>query len=266
MVHVPLIMLCLLVAFPFYYLIVASTQSNAAIVSGAGGLRPSTYLGANLTQLFSTVPALRALVNSVVVAAVQTIGAVFFCTLGGFGFAKFNFRGKNLLFVVLIGSLALPPTINIVPWFRMMAAFGWVNNFLALIVPNLATAFGVFYMRQYIGIAIPTALLDAARIDGCSSVRFLIRFVFPLARPAAGTLAIFTFLASWNSFLQPFVILNVPNRFTLPVILSLLQSSYDSYNNLLVVASALSIVPVLVAFGFLSKTLIRGLTAGALSS
>jgi len=193
------------------------------------------------------------------------VGTVFFCTLGGFGFAKFQFRGKNVLFFLLLGSLALPTTISLIPWYRMMASFGWVNNYLALIIPNLATAFGVFFMRQYISATIPTAVLDAARLDGCSNLRFVFRFVFPLARPAVGTLAVITFLFSWNDFLQPFIILQTPKRFTLPVILSLLQSQFDNGYNLLVVGAALSVIPVLIVFVFMSRTFMRGLTAGAVS-
>jgi cellobiose transport system permease protein len=243
---------------------IAATQTNSRLYRAPAALTPGTQLLRNLRQLFDSVPAGLAFGNSILISGAVAIGGTFLCALAGFSFARFSFKGKNVLFMLLLATLTLPGVVSLVPWYEMMAHFGWVDQYQALIVPNLASAVGIFFMRQYIASAIPVELLDAARVDGCSYLRFFARVVLPLVRPALGTVSIILFLTSWGDLLQPLIILTSENRYTLPVMLGLLVSQYGTGLNLLMVGAAITTVPVLVVFVVMSKQFIRGLTSGAI--
>jgi cellobiose transport system permease protein len=250
--------------FPMYWMFIAATQTNSRLYRAPAALLPGSNLGANLRQLFNSVPAGLAFANSILIAGSVAVGGVFFCALAGFAFARFSFRGKNVLFMLLLATLTLPGVVSLVPWYEMMAHFGWINKYQALIVPNIASAVGIFFMRQYIATAIPEELLGAARVDGCGYFYFFIRIVLPLVRPALGTVGIILFLASWGDLLQPLIIMNSENHYTLPLMLSLLVSQYGTGLNLLMVGAAITTVPILIVFVLMSKQFIRGLTAGAI--
>src|SRR5436309_3332616 len=167
----------------------------------------------------STAPSPRAVfeTNSIVVATISTALAVFFSALAEFGFAKYDFPLRSLLFKVLIGTLIIPFQLVLIPLFIIMSKIGWMDSYAALIVPFMAPAFGIFLMLQFMVGSVPTELLDAARIDGSSEGGLFFRIAVPLARPAIGALSIFSFLGSWNSFLWPLIILRSSSKFTLPI-------------------------------------------------
>jgi cellobiose transport system permease protein len=261
--HIFFVALSLLVLFPFFWMVVASTRTTSDLLSYPPHVLPGTEFLPNLQQLTETLPLIRAFFNSLFIAVVTTVLVLFFCSLAGFGFAKYRFPGRERLFFVLLATLALPGAVSLVPWYQMMVAFDWVNDYRALIIPNIANAFGIFFMRQFISHAIPDEMLEAARVDGCGPFRFYLMFVLPLTRPALGTLGLFMFVNSWNDFLQPLIILNDPQRFTLPIILELLQNQYGKDLVLLMVAATVATVPILVMFIVMSKQFIAGLTAGA---
>lgn len=264
LVHFVLVLVSALVIFPMYWMFIASTQTNSRLYRAPAALLPGAQLFANLHQLFNTVPAGLAFANSLLISGTVAIGGTFFCALAGFSFARFTFKGKNVLFMLLLATLTLPGVVSLVPWYEMMAYFGWINQYQALIVPNLASAIGIFYMRQYIASAIPHELLDAARVDGSSYFGFFGRIVLPLIRPAVGTVGIILFLSSWGDLLQPLIILNSQNHYTLPLMLGLLVSQYGTGLSLLMVGATITTVPVLVVFVVMSKQFIRGLTSGAI--
>ena len=261
--HLFFVVLSLLVLFPFYWMVIASTRTTADLLSYPPYLMPGTQLVANFQQLFATLPVLHAFFNSLFIASVSTALVVFFDSLAGFGFAKYEFPGRELLFFLLLATLMLPGAISLIPWYTMMSAFGWVNDYRALIVPGIATAFGIFWMRQYIAGSVPDEMLQAARVDGCGHFELYWRFVVPLSRPGLGTLALLTFISSWNDFVQPLIILRDPNKFTLPIMLALLQNQYGTNLVLVMCAATLATIPILILFMFMSRQFISGLTAGA---
>jgi cellobiose transport system permease protein len=263
-VYVVMIIASAVAIFPIYWMFIAATQTNSRLYRAPAPLLPGSNLLANLRQLFNSVPAGLAFANSILIAGSVALCGVFFCSLAGFAFARFSFRGKNILFMLLLTTLTLPGVVSLVPWYEMMAHFGWIDQYQALIVPNIASAVGIFFMRQYIASAIPEELLGAARVDGCGYFYFFIRIVLPLVRPALGTVGIILFLTSWGDLLQPLIILNSESRYTLPLMLSLLVSQYGTGLNLLMVGAAITTVPVLIVFVLMSKQFIRGLTAGAI--
>lgn len=262
--HLFLAVLALIVLFPFYWMVIASTRTTSDLVSYPPHLTPGTQLVTNFQQLFATLPVVQAFFNSLLIAAILTALVLFFDSLAGFGFAKYRFPGREALFFGLLATLMLPGAISLIPWYSMMSAFGWVNDYRALIIPGIASAFGIFWMRQYIAGSVPDEMLQAARVDGCGHFGLYWRFVVPLSRPGLGTLALLTFITSWNDFLQPLIILKDPSRFTLPIILALLQNQYGSNLVLVMCGATLATIPVLVMFLFMSRQFISGLTAGAI--
>ncbi|HWC46887.1 MAG TPA: carbohydrate ABC transporter permease, partial [Casimicrobiaceae bacterium] len=207
--------------------------------------------------------AARAIWNSFYIATSQTILSLFLCALGGYGFAKFRFPGRNVLFAFVIATLAIPFAVLIVPLFVMMRnTFHWIDTPWPLIVPWAANAFGIFFMRQYM-LTIPDELIDAGRVDGASEPRIFFRIVLPVARPALISLGIIFFISSWNNFLWPLVVLPSPSHWTLPLVLRSLQGApgrtpYD----VLMAGSVVSTLPIVLGFLFVQRRLVAGILAG----
>ncbi len=201
--------------------------------------------------------------NSLFVAAVVTAGNVIFCLMAGYAFARRDFRGKALLFGTVLGVLMIPPHVVMIPLYRMMVNFGWINTYWSLIVPWLVTPFGIFLVRQYI-VGLPRDVEDAARIDGAGEWYILFRIVAPLCKPVLTVLAIFTFLNNWNSFLFPFLFTNDEAHRTLPVGLAFYLGKQSIDWGHLMAGASMSALPILLLFVFFQRQIIQGLTAGAL--
>jgi len=261
---VVLLFLAGLMVFPFLWMTVTSSLKLPQILQYPPRLVPGTDLIRNITALVQTVPFVRAFINSLFIAGVATVGQVFLCSLAGFAFAKYEFLGRETLFLLVLATMMIPATVNLIPWFIMMSWLGWTDTYQALIVPGMANAFGIFWMRQSITQAVHDEIIQAARIDGCSEIRIYTRVVVPMVRPALGALSILVFLGVWNEYLQPLIILNTVHKFTLPLILALLHNQYGTQLHLVMVGSTLATVPVLIIFFLTSRWFIRGLTAGAL--
>lgn len=265
-VHAALVLIALVTLFPFYWMIIASTHPTSQILVYPPNLLPGSHLIGNLRDLFDTVPAARAFGNSLLIATSQTLLVLFFCSLGGFAFAKYTFPGRDRLFLLVLATMMIPQVVSLVPWYIMMSKFGWVNTYRALIIPGAASAFGIFWMRQYIAGAVPDEMLQAARIDGAGHFGLYWRFVLPLIRPGLGTLGILTFLTSWNDFLAPLIILKDPAKYTLTVILAVLQNQYGTNLGIMMTGAALSTFPILAIFVVMSRQFIGGLSAGAVKA
>jgi ABC-type glycerol-3-phosphate transport system permease component len=265
-VHAFFIGLAVLILFPFYFMLIGSTRTTADLFAFPPYLTPGTRFIANFQQLAATLPFVRSFFNSLFIASVHTVLVLFFCSLAGFGFAKYTFPGRDRLFFLLLATMMIPGAISLVPWYVMMSKFGWVNDYRALIIPGIANAFGIFWMRQYIAGSIPDEMLQAGRIDGCGDFGLYARLVVPLIRPGLGTLALLTFLGSWNEFLTALIILKDPAKFTLPVILALLQNQYGNNLNLIMAGATLATMPIIVVFILMSRQFISGLTAGAVKA
>jgi multiple sugar transport system permease protein len=248
---------------PFWFMFVFATHSRTEIFS----LPPPLWFGddfmANLAILTEKLPFWRNLGWSVYVAVLSTVLTLLFCSLGGYAFAMFEFRFKKALFVLVLGTMLLPSFMNMIPTFMIMDLLGWIDQPRALYIPGAASAFGIFLMRQFVASAVPRDLIEAARMDGCSEIGIWWRIVLPLLRPALGTLGLITFIASWNNFIGPLIVMRSPEMYTLPLALRSLQSPVNTEWGALMTGSAIATLPLLVLFVLSSRQLISGLTTGA---
>lgn len=252
--------------FPMYWsYVIASTVSgnaNARIPV----LVPGGNFLANAQRVFDTIPFWGAFGNSVLVSTIVTVSVVFFSTLAGYAFAKLPFRGKRWLMTFIVLTIAVPPQLGAVGLYRLMAAWGWTGTLGAVIFPALVSAFGVFFMRQYLSGVIPTELIEAARVDGAGQFRTFLTVAMPAARPAMAVLGLFTFISTWTDFFWPFLVLRDPTVQTLQTALNQLLASSGNNPDLSMVLSGslLSIVPLLVLFIVAGRQLVSGIMSGAL--
>jgi multiple sugar transport system permease protein len=253
----------LVMLLPFYFMFVFATHSRTEIFS----LPPPMFFGDdffnNLKILTDRMPFWRNLGWSLYVAIASTVLTLMFCAMGGYAFALFEFRFKNTLFGLVMGTMLLPSFMNMIPTFMIMDLLGWIDQPRALYIPGAASAFGIFLMRQFVTSSIPRDLIEAARMDGCSEFGIFWRIVLPLLKPALGTLGLITFIASWNNFIGPLVVMRSPEMYTLPLALRSLQSPVNTEWGALMTGSAIATLPLVVLFVLSSRQLISGLTAGA---
>jgi len=253
----------LIMLTPFYFMFVFATHSRTEIFS----LPPPIFFGDsfmdNLNILTQRMPFWRNLGWSLYVAVASTALTLLFCAMGGYAFAMFDFKYKKALFGVVMATLLLPSFMNMIPTFMIMDVLGWIDQPRALYIPGAASAFGIFLMRQFVTASIPKDLIEAARMDGCGELGVFWRIVLPLLKPALGTLGLITFIASWNNFIGPLIVMRSPEMYTLPLALRSLQSPVDTEWGALMAGSAIATLPLLVLFVISSKQLISGLTTGA---
>lgn len=209
--------------------------------------------------------AFRALLNTVFVATTATLVSLFFCTLGGYGFAKFHFPGKKPLFGFLLTWLIIPGAIMIVPTYVIMVKLGWANSYLPLIVPGAANAFGIFFMRQYIS-TVNDEIIDAARVDGASEFGIYWRVIVPICSPGLTTLGLVFFMQAWNNYLLPSIYLKKAALYTLPLLQMEMTgvSGQTNYHNWMALAT-ISIIPLLTIFLLFQRRFTEGITAGAIT-
>ena len=248
---------------PFYFMFVFATHSRTAIFN----LPPPLWFGAdlldNLQILTNRLPFWRNLGWSVYVAVASTALTLLFCSMAGYAFALMEFRFKKTLFTLVMGTMLLPSFMNMIPSFMVMDARGWIDQHRALYIPGAASAFGIFLMRQFAVSAIPKELIEAARMDGCGEFAIYWRIVLPLLKPALGTLGLITFIASWNNFMGPLIVMRSADNYTLPLALRSLQSPVNTEWGALMTGSAIATIPLLILFALSSRQLIAGLTTGA---
>ncbi len=225
-------------------------------------LLPSSPTLANYTQLFERDGMGRYLANSAFIASAVTLLSLAFNLAAGYAFAKLRFKGRERLFKTLLGALVIPAQVAMIPLFLLMKSLGLVNSYGGIIVPAMAGIFGIFLVRQYAR-SIPDELLEAARIDGAGELRIFARIVLPLLKPIIVTLAIFTFLASWNDFMWPLIVLSDQTYQTLPVALASLSREHVMDNELMMAGSVVTITPVLLLFLVLQRYYIQGLLLGS---
>ncbi|MQS11217.1 carbohydrate ABC transporter permease [Streptomyces kaniharaensis] len=248
---------------PFYWLVIAATRKDTEIFDWPPKLLPGGDLGDNLDRLQRRIGLLRVVGNSLLVAGVQTVGALVVALLAGYAFAKFRFRGRTLLFALLLSTLVVPEQVMLVPLFKMMTDLGLLDTYQAIILPGLCVPFAVFLMRQSLT-SLPDELLDAARVDGAGELRVLWNVVVPVMRPVLAALAIFLFLGSWNQFVWPLVALRSPDMHTLPVALATLHGNQSTTDyGAILSGTALSTLPMMALFLLLQRQFISGLLAGA---
>lgn len=254
-------------ATPFVWTLLASFKENTDIFRAPVRFWPRLWTLENYRGLLSgeRIPFLRQFANSAIIAVGQTALAVFLASLAGHAFAKYEFVGKRLLFLLTLLTLMIPFEVTVVPLFQLMVNIGWLDTYQAVIVPGALNAFGVFFMRQVM-LAVPNDLLDAARVDGATEFGIYWRIMLPLSRHGLAVLAVLSFLNAWNEYLWPLIALRSPEMFTLPIGLATLTGLYKIEWGLIMAGAVLTTVPILVIFIWMRNHLISGLTAGAVKA
>lgn len=267
LVHLSLLAAIALSVFPLYWLFVIATRSNDVIGDWPPPLTPGGNLGDNVGRLFDAEEAhfIKGMVNSALASCVVTVAVVFFSSLAGFAFAKLRFRGRNGLLLVVLATMMVPTQMGIIPLYMIMVKFGWQNQLQAVIVPFLVSAFGVFLMRQYAERAVPDELIEAAYVDGCSTLRTFWTVVLPALRPGAAVLGLLTFMGTWNEFLWPLAVLEAGNP-TVQVSLSQLSTSYYTDYTLMFSGALVAILPLLFVFVAFGRQIIGGIMEGAVKA
>ena len=257
-----LIALSLVITFPFYWMIAASFKPIGRIFTDPIILLPTPFTLQSYFNLVTESPYLRWYLNSLVFAVFYPALAIFFSTLGGFGFAKYDFKGKNVLLLIVLASMMIPLHAVMIPIFILLIKIKWVNTYWGVIIPFAANPFGIFFVRQYLA-SVPTDLIYAGRIDGCSEFGLYFRIMLPLMKPAVGVLVIYFAMISWNWFLWPLVVMREGLMFPLNVGMASFMSDYRILYDQLMAAAVLCTLPLIILFLMMQRQFISGLTAGA---
>lgn len=265
-----LIVVVILSLYPLFWMITSSFKPGEDIATTPLSLDLHTLTLNNYAALLSSVPIWVGFQNTMIVLIFKGALTLFFCPLAGFAFAKYRFRGRDLLFTLVLATLMLPPIVMLVPLLLEMGALGWVDSYQALILPGAIGAFSIFWMRQQIA-EVPDELMDAGRIDGCTPFGLYWRIIVPLIRPALAALAILTFLDIYNDFVWPVVVTNTDDMQTLQVMLSALATQinnaqpgltgHDAWGEVLA-ACTLATLPVLILFIVLQRQFVKGILSG----
>lgn len=259
-IYIVLILVAIVTITPFYWGVISSFREYSELFDPKVWVDNPTV--ENYLRLFTTTLFPRWLLNSSVIAVSHTLLVLFFCSLGGYAFAKYEFRGKGILFLVILGSMMIPIWVGIIPMFIWFAKLRLINTYWVLILPGSANAFGIFLMRQYIQ-GIPSEMMDSARIDGCSEFQIYCKIILPVIKPVLATLTIFTFLFSWNNFLAALIFMVTEEMFTVPVGLSALVGMQQPQYGMLMAGTFISVIPVVIIFLRMQKEFVAGLTLGA---
>jgi multiple sugar transport system permease protein len=247
---------------PLLWMVSASFMSTGEATTFPPPLVPSRPTLSHYADLFGRLALGRYALNSAFIAVVTTVASLAINASAGYAFAKLRFRGRDATFRALMAGLAIPVQVAMLPLFLLVKALGLVNTYGGVIIPGLASIFGIFLVRQY-ALAIPDDLLDAARIDGAGEWRVFRSIALPAIRPVLATLALWTFLATWNDFMWPLIVLSDDRRYTLPVALASLVGEHAQDVELMMAGAVVTVLPVLVLFLFLQRFFIEGVTEGA---
>ena len=249
--------------FPLYWSFVVATRDNAAIGETSPLLLPGGNLAGNVRRVFDTVDFWLAIGNSLIVAGTVMVSNVVLASLAGFAFARLRFPGRNTLFLLVVGSAMVPAQLGVIPLYLVVGDLGWYGRLEAVIVPALVSAFSVFWMRQACENAISPDLVDAATVDGCSILRTYWHVAVPALRAPAAVLAMLTFMATWNDYFWPLVVLDPNETPTVQVALSQLASGYYTDYALMLTGATVAVVPIIALFLLLGRYIVRGILKGA---
>jgi multiple sugar transport system permease protein len=261
--HLVLLPIALVMVLPLLWMIVTSLQTLNETRHYPPTLVPSSLEWNNYREVLQEAPFARWFLNTLIVTVVVVIGNLLFCSLAGYAFARIKFFGREVAFVLILATLMVPFQVIIIPEFLIVRRLGMIDSLGALILPNLAGAFGIFLLRQFFR-TLPIELEEAARIDGCSRLGVLFKIVLPLSGPALATLAVITFMWTWNDFLWPLITIYNPDNMTLQLGLSTFQGAHQTNTNLLMAANVLSMLPILVLFFVAQRYFIRGIATSGL--
>lgn len=258
-----LILIAISMLYPFFAMINLSFVSDDAIFSQAGKVFYSGFTLDNYKNVFTEIPLSRYFMNSLIVASITTLGQVIFAALAGYAFARLNFKYKNVLFLIILITMLIPPQVNIIPLFFLMRELHLIDTYSALILPGLFGGFGIFLMRQYF-LSFPKDLEESAKIDGCNLFETFFKIALPLALPTVATLALFTFVTTWNSFMWPLIVTNSEGMRTLPVGLAIFKGSFREITlwGELLACSVICTIPVIGVFLVGKKYFINDIMQG----
>ena len=262
LVHTLLVLGALLTLAPLAWMVSASFMPTGEASSFPPRLLPSAPTLEHYTDLFTKLKLARSLTNSAIVSVAATLVSLFMNSMAGYAFAKLRFPGREMAFRALLTALVIPAQVGMLPLFLLLKSLGLVNTFAGVLVPWLASVFGIFMIRQY-ALSLPDDLLDAARIDGASEWRIFWTIVLPTMAPVLATLAVFVFLSSWNDFLWPLIVLSDDQRYTLPVALASLVGEHVQDTELMMAGSVLTVLPVMMVFLALQRYYIQGVLMGS---
>ncbi|MGD6816304.1 carbohydrate ABC transporter permease [Metabacillus sp. 84] len=249
---------------PFLMMLINATRSNEAILTGFT-LVPGTSLAENYQTMMDYVNVWTGFKNSLFISVLVTLLTGYFSALTAYGFAFYQFKGKNFLFVFMLVMMMVPGQLGLIGFYELSKTLGILDTYIPLIVPAVASPFVVFFLRQYILTTLHPSLIEAARIDGASEIKIFHIVALPIMMPAIATMSIFTFIGSWNNYIMPLVLIFSPEKYTLPVLMGFLKGSQVAQNlGSMYLGIAISVVPIMIAFLFLSKYIINSISAGAI--
>ncbi|HJC57437.1 MAG TPA: carbohydrate ABC transporter permease [Candidatus Eisenbergiella intestinipullorum] len=248
--------------YPFFVMIISSTHDSYDIVARANVL-PGTHFAENYARLTQNIELYRGIANSLFLAVVVTAVQCYFTVLAAYGFSKFEFKGKNFLFSVVMVAMMLPGQLGIIGFYKEIQAMNLLNSYIPLIIPTIANCFAVFFYKQFMDGAIPNELLEAAVMDGCGELKMYHRIVLPLMVPALVTQGVMTFIGSWNSYLNPLIILNDKEKFTLPLMIATVRDSTHADYGAQYVGMLVSVIPMVIVFCFASRIIMEKISIGA---
>ncbi|MDQ3516963.1 MAG: carbohydrate ABC transporter permease [Gemmatimonadota bacterium] len=244
------------------WMVSASLMPQGEASSYPPRIFPCAVTFEHYAALFTRLDLGRFFINSSIVAVTVTFTSLFINSMAGYAFAKFHFRGRDRVFRLLSTGLVIPTQVAMLPLFLLLKELGLINTYWGVIIPGMASIFGIFLIRQYV-MSLPDDMLDAARIDGAGEFRIYWSIVLPVIRPILATLAIWTFLSTWNDFMWPLIVLSEESRYTLPVALANLSGEHVQDTELMMAGSVLTILPVLIVFLFLQRSYVQGITVGS---
>ena len=262
LIYTALIIGAVLAIFPLAWMVSASLMPAGEASTYPPRLLPSAPTLEHYRTMFVRLDLARYFLNSALLAVSVTLAALIINSMAGYAFAKFHFRGRDKVFQTLVTGLVIPAQVAMLPLFLLMKELGFINTYWGVIIPGMSSIFGIFLIRQY-ALSIPDELLDAARIDGAGELRIYFSIVLPVIRPILVTLAIFTFMSTWNDFMWPLIVLSDESKYTLPVALANLSGEHVQDTELMMAGSVLTVLPVLLVFLALQRYYITGITAGS---
>lgn len=258
-----LILITVLSLFPLVWTAIAASRDNQRLAETPPPFWFGSNLFKNLELAWTDANLSEAFLNTTIVSGISAATVVTLSTIAGFAFAKLRFKGRNALILIVIGTMMVPPQLSVIPLYMMVAKLGWTDQLQAVIFPSLVSAFGVFFIRQYLLQALPDEIIEAARVDGASSWRVIWHVVFPAARPAMAVLGMLIFVQTWNDFLWPFLVLTQYGNPTVQVAVAGLGRSYVTDQSLIMAGALLGTLPLLLVFALFGKQIVGGIMQGA---
>lgn len=261
LIYTFLVITGLMTLAPFIWMVSASLMYDGHASTYPPRFIPDEFTFSQFQNLFSRLNVARNFINSLVLSVIVTVVSLFFNSMAGYAFAKYRFAGRDKLFSLLLSSMIIPAQVTMLPLFLMLKEMGFINTYMAIIIPGLANIFGIFLVRQY-AMSIPDSFIESARMDGATDFQIYRSIILPLCLPILITLAIFTFMGTWNDFLWPLIALTDSSMYTLPVALANLMGEHTKDPELMMAGSVITIIPILVVFLILQKYYIKGIMLG----